>query len=94
MEELNSISLKKIFSTWWPLALSWFLMALELPALSAVIARLPNPKINLAAYGGIVFPLALMQVHPHNFCRIDGTSHNYRYHTYLLVHYKNNYWSA
>ena len=49
-----------IFKTWWPLALSWLLMALELPALSSVISRLPNPKINLAAYGGIVFPLALI----------------------------------
>lgn len=35
-------------------------MAIELPALSAVVARLANPKINLAAYGGIVFPLALI----------------------------------
>ncbi len=35
-------------------------MSLELPALSAVIARLPNPDINLAAYGGVVFPLALI----------------------------------
>ena len=35
-------------------------MALELPALSAIIARLADPKINLAAYGGIVFPLALI----------------------------------
>ena len=35
-------------------------MALELPALSAIVARLPDPKINLAAYGGIVFPLALI----------------------------------
>ncbi len=60
MDNLNSISLKKVFSSWWPLALSWFLMALELPALSAVIARLANPRINLAAYGGIVFPLALL----------------------------------
>jgi len=49
-----------IFSTWWPLALSWLLMALELPALSSIIARLPDPKVNLAAYGGIVFPLALI----------------------------------
>lgn len=49
-----------VFSTWWPLALSWLLMALELPALSSVISRLPDPKINLAAYGGIVFPLALI----------------------------------
>lgn len=35
-------------------------MGAELPALSAVIARLPNAAINLAAYGGIVFPLALI----------------------------------
>jgi hypothetical protein len=51
---------KRVFLTWWPLAASWLLMALELPALSAVVARLENPEINLAAYGGIVFPLALI----------------------------------
>jgi len=56
----NKFTLKKIFSTWWPLSVSWLLMAFELPALSAVVARLSNPKINLAAYGGIVFPLALI----------------------------------
>ena len=63
METTNNtkpISLHVIFKTWWPLAASWLLMALELPALSAVTARLANPKINLAAYGGIVFPLALI----------------------------------
>ena len=54
------VSMKEIFKTWWPLAASWLLMALELPALSAVTARLANPKINLAAYGGIVFPLVLI----------------------------------
>lgn len=56
----NPVSLWKIFITWLPLAGSWALMALELPALSAIIARLANPEINLAAYGGIVFPLALV----------------------------------
>ncbi len=60
MDKKPEITLKSIFITWWPLALSWLLMALELPALSAIIARLANPKINLAAYGGIVFPLALI----------------------------------
>jgi hypothetical protein len=50
----------RIFKTWWPLAFSWLLMGAELPALSAVVARLPYPAINLAAYGGIVFPLALI----------------------------------
>lgn len=54
------LSIKRVFRTWWPLAGSWLLMSLELPALSAVVARLPEPEINLAAYGGIVFPLALI----------------------------------
>jgi hypothetical protein len=54
------LSLSRIFRTWWPLAASWLLMSLELPAVSAVIARLANPEINLAAYGGVVFPLALI----------------------------------
>ncbi len=53
-------SLREVISIWWPLSISWFLMALELPALSAVVARMAEPKINLAAYGGIVFPLALI----------------------------------
>ena len=35
-------------------------MSAELPALSAVMARLADPEINLAAYGGVVFPLALI----------------------------------
>ncbi len=39
-------------------------MALELPALSAVVARLADPEINLAAYGGIVFPLSLIVESP------------------------------
>lgn len=51
---------RRIVHTWWPLAASWLLMGAELPALSAVVARLANPEINLAAYGGIVFPLALI----------------------------------
>ena len=35
-------------------------MSLEGPAVSAIIARLPYPTINLAAYGGIVFPISLI----------------------------------
>jgi hypothetical protein len=49
-----------IFRTWWPLAASWALMAAELPVLGAIVARLPDPEVNLAAYGGIVFALALI----------------------------------
>jgi hypothetical protein len=54
------LSSKRIFATWWPLAASWLLMGVELPAVSAFVARMPNPEINLAAYGGIIFPLALI----------------------------------
>ena len=50
----------RLLRTWWPLAASWMLMGAELPVLSAIVARLANPEINLAAYGGVVFPLALI----------------------------------
>lgn len=49
-----------IISAWWPLAGSWLLMGTELPMLSAVVARLVDPEIHLAAYGSVVFPLALI----------------------------------
>ncbi len=52
--------MRAVIQRWWPLAASWILMSAELPALSAVIARLPDPAVNLAAYGGVVFPLALI----------------------------------
>jgi hypothetical protein len=52
--------MRRIVRTWWPLAASWMLMAAELPVLGAVVARLADPAINLAAYGGVVFPLALI----------------------------------
>ena len=39
---------------------SWLLMSMELPAINAVVARMGSPEINLAAYGGIVYPLALI----------------------------------
>jgi len=55
-----SLSQKTIARTWWPLVLSWMLMSLEGPAMSAIMARLPMPEINLAAYGGISFPIAFV----------------------------------
>ena len=56
----KSLTTRRVFHVWWPLAASWLLMAIELPALSAVVARLANPEINLAAYGGVVFPISLI----------------------------------
>lgn len=50
----------RILHAWWPLAASWLLMAVELPLVSAVVARLPTPEISLAAWGGVIFPIALL----------------------------------
>lgn len=50
----------EILRAWFPLALSWFFMALELPFTTAFISRLPNPQENLASFGGIAFPLAIL----------------------------------
>ncbi len=60
IEQRVTVGLQLVFRTWWPLALSWVLMAVELPVIGAAIARLPDPQINLAAWGGIVYPLALI----------------------------------
>ena len=55
-----SLKLARVFKVWLPLAASWLIMGTELPLLSAFVARLAEPAINLAAYGGIVFPIALI----------------------------------
>jgi hypothetical protein len=47
-----------IFLTWLPLAAMWILMAVEQPAVSAVIARMDDAKRELAAFG-VTFSLAL-----------------------------------
>ena len=44
---------------WSPLAATWIMMSLEGPVLAALIARLPDPKVNLAAYG-IAFSIAIL----------------------------------
>jgi hypothetical protein len=58
--ETPHLDARRVFRTWWPLAVSWILMGFENPAISAVVARLADPKVNLAAYGGLIFPLTLM----------------------------------
>jgi Na+-driven multidrug efflux pump len=46
-----------------PLAVTWLIMSLEGPFLSAVIARMAEPKFNLAAYG-VAFSIALLAEAP------------------------------
>ncbi|MCB0345895.1 MAG: hypothetical protein KDD66_12320, partial [Bdellovibrionales bacterium] len=54
------VTMGYIAHVWWPLAFSWLLMGFELPIYSGIIARLNNPTINLAAFGGIVYPVTIL----------------------------------
>ena len=60
---MESLSYKKIFKFWTPLSATWLMMSIEGPFLTALIARLPNPEYNLAAYG-VAFALALIVESP------------------------------
>ena len=51
--------MKDIFSTYWPLAVSWLLMAADTPAITAFISRMNDPKNTLAAHG-TAYPLVLI----------------------------------
>ena len=50
----------EVFRTWLPLAASWAVMGMELPLVSAIMARQADPALHLAAYGGVVVPGALI----------------------------------
>jgi hypothetical protein len=58
-ETAHSLTLRRIFLFWAPLAATWLMMAIEGPFLAAVIARLGEAKFNLAAYG-VAFSLAML----------------------------------
>ncbi len=45
------LSARTALKYWLPLEATWLMMAFEGPFLAAIIARLADPKINLAAYG-------------------------------------------
>jgi len=56
----DRVTLARVVKLWWPLAGSWMLMGIELPMFSAFVARMAEPKIHLAAFSSIVFPIALL----------------------------------
>lgn len=58
-EAQSEITYKKIFYFWLPLAATWIMMSVEGPFLTALIARVAEPKFNLAAYG-VAYSLALI----------------------------------
>ena len=67
------LSYRRIFWFWIPLAAMWFMMAVEQPLIAAFVARMPDPKINLAAYG-VVFSVALIIESPIIMLLAAGTA--------------------
>ena len=53
-------TLPDVTAIWWPLAASWLFMSMELPMVGAALARWHSPEIQLAAFGGVVYPLMLL----------------------------------
>ncbi len=63
MPNTKNLTYKTILVFWLPLFLTWLLMSVEGPFVSAIIARMAEPKFNLAAYG-VAFSFALIVESP------------------------------
>ncbi len=59
MDTIEHLSTRRVARFWAPLAATWLMMSVEGPFLAAVIARLADPKYNLAAYG-VAFSFAML----------------------------------
>lgn len=57
--DMSRLTFGRILVFWLPLAATWLMMAVEGPFLSAIIARLADPTLNLASYG-VAFSIALI----------------------------------
>jgi hypothetical protein len=55
----TALSVGAVARFWAPLAATWLMMATEGPFVAAIIARLPDPEHNLAAYG-VALSLAMI----------------------------------
>ncbi|MFP4444412.1 MAG: hypothetical protein ACLFST_14930, partial [Spirochaetia bacterium] len=53
------LTLGAVMKIWLPLVFMWLIMGVEQPVIAAVIARMPDPELNLAVFG-IAFSLALV----------------------------------
>ncbi len=73
-----------ILRTWWPLAASWLLMTAEMPLMSAAIARLPDAKVNLAAWG-VVFSISVLIQAPSAMLLAASTALSRDWPSYLLL---------
>jgi Na+-driven multidrug efflux pump len=84
LDTKHKLTQKKILIFWLPLAATWFMMSVEGPYLSALIARLAEPKFNLAAYG-IAFSLALIVEAPVIMMMSASTALVKDYHSFLKL---------
>lgn len=91
--EKKEIRFIDIFKTWWPIAISWVILALEPQFLSSVIARFPNSEVNLAAYGNIAHlipiflqsPIMLLHAASAALCKDIETFKKLRKFTYAMT---------
>ncbi|MEM9383305.1 MAG: hypothetical protein AAGB93_25410 [Planctomycetota bacterium] len=56
----DSVDVRRVMRLWAPLAASWALMAMEPTLVIAAVSRLPEAKVNLAAWSSVVFPVSLV----------------------------------
>jgi len=59
----QGLDMRTLVRFWFPLATSWILMNAETPVVTAVAARMADPKLQLAAFG-VAFSLVLMMESP------------------------------
>jgi hypothetical protein len=59
----GGLALSTILWFWLPLAATWLMMSAEGPYVAAIIARMPEAALNLAAYG-VAFSLAWLVESP------------------------------
>ncbi len=81
-EKTRQLTYGSIILFWAPLVLMWLLMAVEQPALTAIIARLSEAEVNLAAFG-VCFAVAMVIESPilqmfSAATALSGTRHNYK----------------
>ena len=62
-EEHNGLAMGTILRLWFPLAASWLMMSTETPIVTAVAARMPHAKLQLAGFG-VAYSLALLTESP------------------------------
>lgn len=57
------LSVSETVRQWWPLAAGWLLMTAELTVFAAIVARMPDPALQLAAWG-VVFAISTLVQSP------------------------------